>query len=189
MLSHATCTVQFFCAVECDGNVQLSCVSGIAPATRSHVKQFPDVTAYDDYYDIVVDTGEIGVDQFATRLQHLLVDHLRAHYSDDTANWCERFWRGDHGRYCLVHSQYAGCNNNMGVELTWRDIRKSCDSLGTLGAFIATMCRFIATAMKEENMKRLKDDPGLPECQPPSSARRDRSRKCGINCRARTASP
>ncbi len=49
------------------GNVQLRCVSGIASHHRSHVKQFPDVAAYEGYYDIVVDTGEIGVDQFATR--------------------------------------------------------------------------------------------------------------------------
>jgi hypothetical protein len=51
----------------------------------------------------------------------------------------------------------------MGVEVTWRDIKKSCDSLGTLGAFIGTLCRFIATAMGEENMKRLKDDSGVPK--------------------------
>jgi hypothetical protein len=131
VLSHAT------------GNVQLRCVAGIAAATRSHVKQFPDVAAYDDYYDIVVDTGEIGVEQFAVRVQSLLVQYLRARYGDDTANWCERFWTGDRGRYCLVHSLYAGCNNNMGAEVTWRDIKKSCDSLGTLGAFIGTLCRWI----------------------------------------------
>ncbi len=59
VLSHATV------------NVQLRCVSGIAAANRSHVKQFPDVAAYDDYYDIVVDTGEIGVEQFAARVQSL----------------------------------------------------------------------------------------------------------------------
>ncbi len=57
VLSHAT------------DNVQLRCVSGITSAHRSHVKQFPDVAAYDDYYNIVVDTGEIGVDQFATQVQ------------------------------------------------------------------------------------------------------------------------
>ncbi len=75
------------------GNVQLSCVSGIASVHRSHVKQFPDVAAYyDDYYDIVVDTGEIGVDQFAKRVQSLLVQYLRARYGDDTANWCARSW-------------------------------------------------------------------------------------------------
>ncbi len=54
VLSHAT------------GNIQLRCVSGIAAVHRSHVKQLPDVAAYDNYYAIVVDTGEIGVDQFAT---------------------------------------------------------------------------------------------------------------------------
>ncbi len=48
------------------GKVQLRCVSGIAAAHRSHVKQFPYVDAYNDYYDIVVNTGEICVDQFAS---------------------------------------------------------------------------------------------------------------------------
>ncbi len=47
----------------------LRCVSGIAAAHRSHVKQFPNVLAHDDYYDIVVVTCEIGVEQFATRVQ------------------------------------------------------------------------------------------------------------------------
>jgi hypothetical protein len=48
----------------------------------------------------------------------------------------------------------------MGVEVTWRDMEKSCDSLGILCAFIGTLCRFIATAMGEENMKRLMNDSG-----------------------------
>ncbi len=61
------------------------------------VKQFPDVAADDDYYDIVVDTREIGVDQFAMLVQRLLVEYLRARYGDDTANWCERCWTGNRG--------------------------------------------------------------------------------------------
>jgi hypothetical protein len=69
----------------------MPCVSGIAAANRSHVKQSPDVAAYDGYYNIVVDTGEIGVDRFATQVQRLLVEYLRDHYGNDTANWCERF--------------------------------------------------------------------------------------------------
>jgi hypothetical protein len=79
VLSHAT------------GNVQLRCVSGITSVNRSHVKQSPDVAGYDDYYYIVVDTGEIGADQFAMLVQSLLVQYLRAHYGNDTAKWCERF--------------------------------------------------------------------------------------------------
>jgi hypothetical protein len=98
--------------------VLIPCVSGIVASNPSHVKQFPDVPSYDINSDLVVDTGEIGVEQFATRVQLLLVQYLRACYGNDTANWCERFWTGDRGRYCLVHSRYAGCNNNMGVEVT-----------------------------------------------------------------------
>ncbi len=138
MPPHATGNVQLFCAV-CI--VLIPCISGIAAANSSHVKQFPNVASYNDFYYIVVDTCEISVDRFAMLVQRLLVEYLRA-------CWCERFWTGDHGRYCLVHSWYAGCNNNMGMEVTWLDIKKSYDSLGTLGAFIRTLCRFIATAMK-----------------------------------------
>ncbi len=50
------------------------CVAGIAAATRSHVKQFPSSTAYDYYFDIVVDSGDIGVEQFAKRIQIMLVE-------------------------------------------------------------------------------------------------------------------
>ena len=103
------------------------------------------------------------MEQFATRVQTLLVQYLRARYGDDTANWCETFWTGDRGRYCLVHSRYAGCNNNMGVEVTWRDIKRTCNIGMRLGAFVSALCHFIATALGEENMMRLKDDSGLPD--------------------------
>ena len=98
-------TFNLFVVSNATGNVQLLSVAGIAAANCSHVKQFPDRPAYDDYYDIVVDTGEIGVEQFAVRVQALLVLYFRAGYGDATANWCERFWTGDRGRYCLVHSR------------------------------------------------------------------------------------
>ena len=32
-----------------------------------------------------------------------------------------------------------------------------------LGAFVSALCHFIATALGEENMMRLKDDSGLPD--------------------------
>ncbi len=60
------------------GIFQLHCVSGIAAENRPNIKQFPNVAAYNDYSDIVVYTSEIGVDQFATRVQCLLVEYLRA---------------------------------------------------------------------------------------------------------------
>jgi hypothetical protein len=95
-LQHVTSNVKVFCAL-CIALIP--CVSGIAEANSSHVRKFPNVAAQDDSYDIVIDTFEIGVDQLATRVQSLLVEYLRAHYGDDTANWCERYWTGDCGRY------------------------------------------------------------------------------------------
>ena len=43
-------------------------LTGIAASNRSHVKHFDTHAAYDDYYDIAVDIGAIGVEQFATRV-------------------------------------------------------------------------------------------------------------------------
>ena len=97
------------------------CYAGIAASNRSHVKQFACVADYVAYYDIAVEVGEIGVEHFATREQTMLVAYLRARYGNHgLADWCERYWTGDCGRYCLVHSRYAGCSNNLGVDVYWR---------------------------------------------------------------------
>ncbi len=66
--------------------------AGIAASQCSHVKYFPNQDAYNEYYDFVVDIGDIGVEGFATRAQTMLVDHLREHYGDGIANWYKTFW-------------------------------------------------------------------------------------------------
>ncbi len=63
----------------------------------SHVKHFPNEAAYNESYNFVVDTSEIGVAQFAMRIQILLVDYLCASYGDVTTDWCETYWTGDRG--------------------------------------------------------------------------------------------
>ncbi len=50
--------------------------------------------AYNDYYDIVLDICDIGVETFATRAQHMLVEYLLSNYSDNVTNWCRDFWTG-----------------------------------------------------------------------------------------------
>ena len=50
----------------------------------------------------------------------------------------------------------------MGVEVSWRDIKKACNALSPLGVFIRELCHFIATDMSEEHMKLLEDDSGVP---------------------------
>ena len=56
--------------------------AAIAADHRGHVKQFPDVQAYDDYYDIIVGIGEVGVESFAARVQELLVEYIRDKYGE-----------------------------------------------------------------------------------------------------------
>ena len=68
---HASGNVLSTLYLFCDANVR--CMAGIAADQHSHVKYFPSVPAYDDYYDIIVGIGEVGVESFATRVQELLV--------------------------------------------------------------------------------------------------------------------
>ena len=67
--------------------------AGIVAEKYSHVKYFPNRAAYDDYYDIAVDIGEVGVESFATRIQEMLVDYLRDKRGDKVADWCRDFYR------------------------------------------------------------------------------------------------
>jgi hypothetical protein len=90
----------------------------------SHVKYFPNQEAYNKCCDYVVNICDIGVESFATRAQTMLVDHLREHFGDGIANWFRTFWTEAHGRMCLAHSWCAGYSNNMGIEVSWRDIKK-----------------------------------------------------------------
>ena len=130
--------------------------AGIAAQNYSQVHQFPFRAAFDDYYDRAVDIGEVGVPEFADLVQGLLVDYIRAKYGDKPADWCREYWTGDRGRMTLAHARYAGSNNNMGVEVSWRLIKKICSWLACLSQFIAALCKFIRTQLGEEHMERLR---------------------------------
>jgi hypothetical protein len=84
----------------------------------------------------------------------MLVDYLRSDYIDEMANWCWDFWTGDRVEF-VFQSRYTGCNNNMGVKVSWRDIKKLCSCLASLGDFIGCLCQFIKAALGEEHMHRL----------------------------------
>ncbi len=56
---------------------------------------------------------------------------------------------------CLAHSRYGGCNNNMGVEVSWLEIKKLCYCMASLRQFIGCMCPFIKSALGEQHMQRL----------------------------------
>ena len=56
----------------------MSCLAAIAADNYSHVQYFGGRRdAYDAFYDIVIDIGEVAIPEFATRVQELLVDYLR----------------------------------------------------------------------------------------------------------------
>ena len=94
------------CIIRCKLPLMLmSCLAAIAADNYSHLQYFGGRRdAYDDYYDIVVDIGEVAVPEFATRVQELLVDYLRETYGDGTADWCRDIWTSwqDVSRACML---------------------------------------------------------------------------------------
>ena len=77
------------------------------------------------------------------------MQHLRVVSDDKSARWYEEHHTGAKGRYCLCHSTHGGTNNNMGVEVDWRDMSKLCPSSSTIGTFIGCLCHFVKELGKE----------------------------------------
>ena len=127
------------------------CPAGFSAAKCSHVKYFPNRHACDDYYGIMHDISQIGVDTFTILVQELLLDYLRAKYGDLFAYWCREVWTGECGRISFAHSQYAGWNNNMGVEVSW-DIKGTRSPGCSLAHFIGAQCKFIWIVLVEIHM-------------------------------------
>ena len=109
---------------------------GIAAANYSHVGYFPGPgrEEYDKYYTVLLRIVDIAFEPFAERMQQLLVERLTA-LSERTGAWFRDNWTGARGRYCLCHSTHGGSNNNMGVEVDWRDFKKICSPSSNLGTF------------------------------------------------------
>ena len=118
--------------------------TGIATANYSHVKYFPSRQLYDDFYSVLLRVVKIGVESFAPVVQQKLVDKLfHVDPSGKSGAWYRDFWTGARGRYCACHAGYCGSNNNMGVEVDWRDVKKICPSRANLGTFIGALVHFI----------------------------------------------
>ncbi len=77
--------------------------------------------------------------------QEMFVEHLRTKYGDKVADWCRDFWTGERASMCLAQNQYAWCNNNMGVEVSWHLIKEICSGLASLSQFIGALCSSAAS--------------------------------------------
>ncbi len=75
----------------------MACAAGIETEKYLRVKYFANRPAHDDYYDIAVDIGEVGVENFATLFQEFLVDYLCTKYGDAVADRFCDLWTGERG--------------------------------------------------------------------------------------------
>ena len=134
--------------------------TGIAAANYSHVNYFQSRDLYDEFYGILLRIVKIAVASFAVSAQNLLIAYLEV-IDPPAAVWYRDNWCGERGRYCLCHAGYGGSNNNMGVEVDWRDIKKLCPSSATLGTFIGHLIHFVRNlGIEHENFLKEQGTPG-----------------------------
>jgi uncharacterized protein (DUF2237 family) len=144
--------------------------AGIAAANYAHVGYFPSRDAYDDFYEILTGVVDIGIISFKDYVIKAFVEYLRTHADDASADWFEQNWTGPRGRYCLCDAGYAGSNNNMGIEVDWRDIKKQCPATASLGTFLGALWEFIKQLGIEHQsfLEDLGDADNFPESLSPS---------------------
>jgi len=100
---------------------------------------------YDNFYAQVLKVKDIAILTFAELAQSLLVDYIRnVLLQPEAAEWFSTWWTGARGRYCLAHAGYGGSNNNMGVEVDWRDAKGLVPASSTIGAYTGALVKFIA---------------------------------------------
>ncbi len=109
----------------CMCHLPRSCLS--VTAGYHHVNYFKGVDArekYNTFFKKVLKVKDVAIATFADLDQCLLVDYIRDVLLQPEAAECFRtWWAGARDRYCLAHAGYGGSNNNMGVEVDWRDVK------------------------------------------------------------------
>ncbi len=123
---------------------QVQC-AGVAAANCHHVHHFEDVDArdmYDLFYKETFKVKNIAILSFAKHAQTLLVDYIRNVLKQPgAANW---FLTCNRGLYCLAHAGYGDSNNNVGVEVDWRDVKDLLPPSSTIGTFTAALMQYIS---------------------------------------------
>ncbi len=113
------------------------------------------------FFEKVLKVKAVAVLTFADLVQRLLVDYIRdVLFQHEAVGWFSTWWTGARGRFCLAHAGYGGSNNNMGVEVDWRDVKGLVPSSATIGAFTGALVKFVAD-IGTEHQTFLKPTDGL----------------------------
>ena len=73
----------------------------------------------------------------------MMVEYVREQFGDKPADWAEEYRTGERGRICICHARYSGCNNNMGIEVGFRDIKAVTPSNAGIGTFIGGLVYYM----------------------------------------------
>ncbi len=103
-------------------------LSGIATHGYHHVNYFNGSKLqehYNDFFGKALQVTDVNVLSLASHVQALVVDYISNRLVQQrAAEWFCQWWTGPCGRWTLVQAGHAGSNNNMGVEVDWRDMKR-----------------------------------------------------------------
>jgi hypothetical protein len=139
----------------CNGCLLIPCSgdriwSGITAAGCHHVNYFnsPNQSKhYGEFYCKALKVVDVNVLSFASHVQALLVLYLCDRLAQQRQEeWFCKLWTGltgAHWRWTLTHAGYAVSNNNMGVEVNWRDMKTLVPQSATLVTFTGALVKNI----------------------------------------------
>ena len=82
-----------------------------------------------------------------------LIQELRGHNEARAANWLERHWTGERGRFSLGHAGYGCPNQNNGQESGWGRMKKKIPSDCAYYVFISAWQQHTAGGCKDEQIR------------------------------------
>ncbi len=122
-----------------EANMCTNHTTGIPAAKYSQQKYYKSREIYDAIYnDFMVRIAKLGVETIVNKAHKAVVRWLIESGDKDGAAYWEKTWsmESGHGRWSIVHAQYAGCNSNASMECMWKFKSGICPPTATLGTML-----------------------------------------------------
>ncbi len=114
---------------------------------------------------ITVDIGNICVGSFATMAQSVMAEYVSEKFGDKLTHWAEEYWTGERWSICICQVRYLGCNNNIGLEVGFSDIKEVTPESTGISTFIGGMVHYMKEKGKDNewNLNHLIDNRTIDE--------------------------
>ena len=128
------------------------CSAAIPFKKRSFRKYFKSEAVFFAFHRVQQRLLAAPTIELQVALQRATVEWLERKDEMKAASWYEGYWTGQHGNYTYASAGYIGTNVAMGMESTWRYLKR--DTVGTAGTnmhmplkvFAPSVCTYMHNA-------------------------------------------